>query len=157
MTLKAPALDPTTVPARSTSSYPEEFRQRVLPREKRALGNMLGLTKIGVNLTTLMPGKQSALRHWHTLEDELVYVLEGEIVLITEGGEQLLRPGMCAGFKAGSADAHHFVNRSQAPARYLEISNRDPDDAVSYPDDDLAYGKGPDGKPVFTHKGGAPY
>ncbi len=157
MTLKAPALDPAAVPARSSSSYPEVFRARVLPREKRALGDALGLTKIGVNLTTLMPGRQSSLRHRHTHEDELVYVLEGEVVLVTDGGEQVLIAGTCAGFAAGSSDAHHLVNRSDAPARYLEISNRDADDTASYPDDDIAYRKGPGGKPVFVHKDGTPY
>lgn len=135
--------------------YPEVFRERVLPREKRALGDALGLTKIGVNHTTLMPGKQSALRHWHTGEDELIFVLAGEVVLVTDGGEQILGAGMCAGFKAGSADGHCLYNRSDAPAVYLEISNRDPDDRAVYPDDDLSYRKGDDGRPVFTRKDGS--
>src|SRR5512143_2302037 len=112
MMLKPPALDPATVSARSSSGYPEPFRSRVLPREKRALGDALGLTKIGVNLTRLMPGKESSMRHWHTLEDELIYVLEGEVVLVTDGGEQTLVAGTCAGFPAGSRDGHQFVNRS---------------------------------------------
>lgn len=157
MTLRPPALDPTTVPARSSSTYPEPFRSRVLPREKRALGDALGLTKIGVNLTTLGPGKESSMRHHHTLEDELVYVLEGEVVLRTDEGEQLLTAGMCAGFAAGNGNGHQLVNRTDRPARYLEISNRDPADSAAYPDDDIAYRKGPDGRPVFTHKDGTPY
>lgn len=149
-----PALDPATLPPRSTSGYPEHFRVRVLPREKRALGDALGLTKIGVNLTTLMPGRESALRHFHSHEDELIFIIEGEVVLRTDAGEQVLTAGMCAAFPAGVADGHHFVNRSDAPARYLEVSNRDPADTASYPDDDLAYRKTPDGKPMFTHKDG---
>lgn len=156
MPLTLPALDPATVAPRTHSTYPEPYRARVLPREKRALGDALGLTKVGVNLTTLGPGKHSALRHFHTREDELVYVLEGEVTLVTDGGEQTLGPGMCAGFPAGVRDGHHLVNRTDAPARYLEISNRDADDGAEYPDDDLAYAKGPDGAPVFTRKDGSP-
>ena len=150
MTLIPPALDPDAVPARTSSGYPEPFRARVLPREKRALGDALGLTKIGVNLTTLLPGKESALRHCHTHEDELVFIVQGEVVLRTNAGEQTLVAGMCAGFRADSGDAHQLVNRSQAPERYLEISNRDVADTASYPDDDLAYRKLPDGTGVFS-------
>jgi uncharacterized cupin superfamily protein len=157
MSLKPPALDPATVSPRSSSGYPEPFRSRVLPREKRALGDALGLTKIGVNLTTLPPGKESSMRHFHTREDELVFVLEGEVVLRTDEGEQLLTAGMCAGFPAGSTNGHQLVNRSDRPARYLEISNRDPEDTAGYSDDDLAYRRGPDGGAVFTHKDGSPY
>jgi uncharacterized cupin superfamily protein len=157
MSLKTPALDPKDVPARSTSGYPEPFRSRVLPREKRALGNALGLTKIGVNLTTLPPGKESSMRHYHTLEDEFVFVIEGEIVLRTDEGEQVLGPGTCAGFPAGSTNGHQLVNRSSAPARYLEISNRDPNDGASYSDVDLALQKGPDGRFLFTKKDGSSY
>lgn len=129
----------------------------MLPREKRALGDALGLTKIGVNLTTLAPGKQSAMRHHHSLEDEFVFVVEGEVVLRTSGGEQILRAGMCAGFAAGAGDGHHLINRSGAPCRYLEVSNRDLKDSAEYPDDDLAYSKGPDGRARFAHKDGTPY
>lgn len=157
MSLKPPALDPTLLPPRCSSSYPEPFRSRVLPREKRALGDALGLTKIGVNLTTLPPGKESSMRHFHTLEDELVFVLEGEVVLRTDEGEQVLTAGMCAGFAAGGRDGHQLVNRSDRPARYLEISNREPDDGAEYPDDDLAYRKAPDGGPVFSRKDGTSY
>jgi uncharacterized cupin superfamily protein len=152
-----PALDPEDVPARSSSGYPEPFRSRVLPREKRALGTALGLTKIGVNLTTLPPGKVSSMRHFHTREDELVFVVEGEVSLRTDEGEQLLTAGMCAGFPAGTRNGHQLVNKSDRPARYLEISNRDPEDAAVYPDVDLAYHKGTDGRPTFTHKDGTPY
>lgn len=157
MPLKPPALDPASVPPRSSSGYPEPFRSRVLPREKRALGDALGLTRIGVNLTTLPPGKESAMRHYHTLEDELVFVLEGEVVLRTDEGEQVLTAGMCAGFPAGSTNGHQLVNRSDRPARYLEISNREPEDRAEYPDDDLAYRKAADGGAIFSRKDGTPH
>ena len=157
MPLKTPALDPANVAPRSTSGYPEPFRSRVLPREKRALGDALGLTKIGVNLSTLMPGKESSMRHFHTREDELVFVVEGEVVLRTDDGEQLLTAGMCAGFAAGSTNGHQLVNRSDRPARYLEISNRDPADTAEYSDIDLACSRGPDGRLLFTRKDGSDY
>ncbi len=152
MSLKRPALDPSMLEPRSLSSYPEPFRSRVLPREKRPVGDALGLTKIGVNLTTLMPGKESSMRHWHTHEDELVFVLEGEVVLRTDEGEQALSAGMCAGFPAGTKNGHQVVNKSGRPARYLEISNRDPEDSAEYPDVDLAYRKGPDGEAIYSRK-----
>jgi uncharacterized cupin superfamily protein len=157
MSLIPPALDPATLEPRSRSGYPEPFRSRVLPREKRALGDALGLTQIGVNLTTLPPGKESSMRHHHTREDELVFVLEGEVVLRSDEGEQVLTAGMCAGFPAGVRNGHQLVNRSDRPARYLEISNRDPQDSAEYPDDDLAYGRASDGSVVFTHKDGTSY
>ncbi|MCX5745545.1 MAG: cupin domain-containing protein [Proteobacteria bacterium] len=157
MTLKPPALDPTTMPPRTTSGYPEEFRARVLPREKRALGDALGLTRFGVNLTTLFPGKESSMRHFHTREDELVFVLEGEVVLRTDEGEQVLTAGMCAGFPAGTTNGHQLVNRSEHPARYLEIGNRDPSDTSGYPDVDLASHKHADGGWRFTRRDGSSY
>jgi uncharacterized cupin superfamily protein len=157
MSTRRPALDPADVKPRSSSGYPEPFRSRVLPREKRALGDALGLTKIGVNLTTLPPGNESSMRHFHTLEDELVFVLEGEVVLLTDEGEQILTEGMCAGFPAGARNGHQLRNRSDRPARYLEISNRDAEDTAQYPDVDLAYRKAPGGKATFTRKDGTPY
>jgi uncharacterized cupin superfamily protein len=128
-----------------------------LPREKRALGDALGLTKIGVNLTTLPPGKESSMRHSHTHEDELIYVVEGEVVLKTDAGEQVLTPGMCAGFAAGSRDGHQLINKSDKAARYLEISNRDEQDVPEYADVDLAYKRTGDSKGVFTRKNGSSY
>lgn len=157
MTLVRPALDPATVPARTTSGYPEVFRARVTPREKRALGDALGLTKLGVNLTTLFPGKESSLRHYHSREEELIFVLEGEVVLRTDEGEQVLGPGMCAGFPAGTTNGHHLINRGDRPARYLEIGTREPEDTAAYPDVDLACAKSPAGQWVFTHRDGTPY
>jgi uncharacterized cupin superfamily protein len=139
MTLKLPALDPSSMPNVQASSYPEPFRSRMGDRWKRRLGDACGLTKMGVNLVTLGPGAQSALRHWHTLEDELVYVVSGEVVLVTNDGEQTLTPGMCAGFPAAKRDGHHFINRSKEPAQYLEIGNRIDGDNAFYPDDDLVW------------------
>ena len=155
-TLKLPALDPDTVAERRGSGYPEPFRSRMGDRVKRRLGNACGLTRFGVNLVTLGPGGQSALRHWHTLEDEFVYVLEGEVVLVTDAGEQTLTPGMCAGYPGGRPDGHHFINRSKAIARYLEVGNRDDKDAAFYPDDDLQV-SAVDGRFVYAHKDGQPY
>jgi uncharacterized cupin superfamily protein len=129
------------VAARSSCGYPEPYKSRCMPREKRALGDVFGITKFGVNLTTLAPGKESSMRHWHTREDEFVYVVEGEVVLVTDDGEQVLTAGMCAGFPAGVRVGHQLVNRSDRPARYFEISNRDEADEAEYtdPDVDLAY------------------
>ena len=127
-TIAAP-VNPLELQANTRSGYPEPFRSRVLPREKRALGDAAGLTKIGVNYTKLMPGKESSMRHWHTHEDELVYMLSGEVVLVTDAGEQTLRAGQCAGFPAGRVDGHQLVNRGKSPAVYLEISNRDDEDS----------------------------
>jgi uncharacterized cupin superfamily protein len=151
------AIDPTTLPPRTGSGYPEPYRSRCLPREKRAIGDAFGLTTIGCNLTTLPPGKESAMRHWHTREDELIVVIEGEVVLVTDAGEERLTAGMAAGFPKGVENGHHLINRSDRPARYLEISNRDPADTAAYPDVDLAYRKAADGKAVFTRKDGTPY
>jgi uncharacterized cupin superfamily protein len=152
-TLRLPALDVATVEERPGSGYPEPFRSRMGDRVKRRLGDACGLTRFGVNLVTLGPGGQSALRHWHTLEDEFVYVLEGTVVLVTDAGEQELRAGDCAGYAAGTGDGHHLINRSAAPARYLEIGNRDDADVAYYPDDDLAFAA--DGS--YAHKDGRPY
>ncbi|HQR30633.1 MAG TPA: cupin domain-containing protein [Anaeromyxobacteraceae bacterium] len=156
MPLHRPALDPADVPPRTGSGYPEPFRSRVLPREKRPLAPALGLTALGINLTTLPPGKESSMRHHHTHEEEFVFVLEGEVILRTDEGEQRLTAGTCAGFPAGTTNGHQVVNRSDRPARYLEVSNHDPRDHASYPDDDLAYHEGPAG-PVYTHRDGTPY
>lgn len=155
--LRLPALDPATVPVRRGSGYPEPFRSRMGDRTKRRLGDACGLTRFGVNLVTLGPGGQSALRHWHTDEDEFVYVLDGEVVLVTDEGEQVLRAGDCAGYPAGKADAHHFINRSTGPACYLEVGNRDPADRATYPDDDVQYSKDAQGIARYTHKDGRAY
>jgi uncharacterized cupin superfamily protein len=143
MPLTKPALDPMSLPPRTSSGYPEPYRSRVLPREKRALGDALGLKTIGINQTVLPPGKESSMRHWHTHEEEFVYVLSGEVVLRTDGGEQVLTAGMCAGFPASvdgkTGDGHQLINRGTVPAVYLEISNRDGRDQAFYPDVDLHF------------------
>jgi len=148
-----PALDPATVAERTGSGYPEPLRAPCVARGKRALGNQLGLTHFGVNLTRLEPGAWSAQRHWHTRQDEFVYVLQGELVLVTDAGEQTLRPGMAAGFPAGTADGHHLINRTTEPALYLEIGDRTPGDEVHYPDVDLFLAS----DFTFRHKTGEPY
>jgi uncharacterized cupin superfamily protein len=155
--LRPPAFDPARIEPRSSSGYPEPYRSRVLPREKRAVGDALGLTKIGVNLTTLWPGKESSMRHFHTREDEMVFVLEGEVVLRSDEGEQVLTAGTCAGFPAGNGNGHQLLNRSDRPARYLEISNRDPEDSAGYSDADLVYRKGAAGQAIYARKDGTPY
>lgn len=156
MTLRLPALDPATVEPRTHSGYPEPHRSRVLPREKRPVGEALGLNKIGVNLTTLLPGKESSMTHYHSHEEEMIFLLEGEVVLRSDEGEQTLVAGMCAGFPAGTKNGHQVVNRTHKPARYLEISNRDPADTAEYsdPEVDLAYRKDANGKGVFTRRNG---
>jgi uncharacterized cupin superfamily protein len=153
---KPPVVDPAQLPPRTSSGYPEPYRSRVLPREKRALGDAFGLTKVGINLTTLPPGKESSMRHWHTREDEFVFVVEGEVILRTGEGEFPLHAGQCAGFPAGDPNGHHLINRSDRPARYLEISNRDPEDGAEYsdPDVDLAYHNDA-GKGRFTRRDGS--
>jgi uncharacterized cupin superfamily protein len=134
---RPPALDPKTVEGRRGTLYPDAFKPRVAGREKRALGNALGLQNFGVNLVKLEPGAQSALRHWHTQQDEFVWVLEGEITLVTDAGEQVLTPGLCAGFPKGKPDGHHLVNKSTKDAWYLEVGDRSAGDAAIYPDDNM--------------------
>src|SRR5215470_18696406 len=155
---KPAALEANAVPrARAARGYPEPYAARVAGRERRALGDAFGLTNFGVNLTRLPPGGMSALRHTHTREDEFIYIVEGEPVLVTNAGETPLRPGMCAGFKAGSGDAHHLINRSSREVVYLEIGDRDPGDTVIYPDDDIGRALTPSGEPVFVHRDGRRY
>jgi len=138
------------------SNYPEPFAARVAGRHKQQLGEVFGLSVFGVNRTRLEPGAQSALRHWHGKQDEFVYVLEGEAVLITDEGETRLTPGMCAGFKAGVPNGHHLVNRSKSDFVYLEIGDRTPGGGAGYPDDDIAITV-VDGRMKFTRKDGTPY
>jgi uncharacterized cupin superfamily protein len=151
------ALVAADAPARlKPSNYPEPFASRMAGRLKRPLGDLFGLANFGVNLTRLAPGAASALRHAHTKQDEFVYVLEGQPTLVTDAGRTALRPGMCAGFKAGTGDAHHLVNETADDVLYLEIGDRTPGDSAAYPDDDLA-AEAVDGKWRFIHKNGAPY
>jgi len=133
------------------------FTQRLSARQKRVLGDVFGLTNFGVNLTRLPPGAISALRHAHTRQDELVYILEGEATLVTDAGETRLRPGMVAGFKAGAGDAHQLVNRGARDVVFIEVGDRSAGDEVAYPDDDVAATLGVDGKYHYRHKDGTPY
>lgn len=138
------------------SNYPEPFAAMVKGREKRVLGDLFGLTNFGVNLTRLVPGAISALRHAHTRQDEFIYVLEGHTTLVTDEGDTQLSPGMCAGFKCGTSNAHQLVNKSGEDVVYLEVGDRTLGDVASYPDDDLA-AKQLDGQWHFTRKNGEPY
>ena len=142
--------------ARPGRGYPEPFAARVAGRVRRPLGDLFGLTNFGVNLTRLKPGAQSALRHAHTKQDEFVYILEGRPTLVTDAGRTTLAPGLCAGFKAGTGDAHHLVNETETDVVYLEIGDRTPGDEGSYPDDDIE-ARMVDGRWRFTHRDGAPY
>lgn len=144
-------------PRQTPSSYPAVFAARMAGRVKRPLGEVFGLRNFGVNLTRLDAGAQSALRHAHRVQDEFVYVLEGEVTLATDAGEQLLRAGMCAGFPAGGTNAHHLINRGSQPAVYLEVGDRSAGDCVIYPDDDLQARRGEDGSWRYLHKDGRPY
>ncbi len=152
---RPPALRALDVPPRPrTSLLPSPFAERLAGREKRALGDVFGLTRFGVNLTRLDPGAISSLRHAHALQDELVYVLEGEPTLVTDAGETALGPGSFAGFPAGTGDAHQLVNRTDRVVWYLEVGDRTSGDEVTYPEEDLA-GAHVDGRWRFTRKDGS--
>ncbi len=146
------------VPIETGTKYPEEFKSIVAGRFRQRLGNFGGLKNFGVNLVKLSPGSASALRHWHSHQDEFIYIVEGELTIITDGREELLTPGMAAGFPANEANGHHLVNRSNQDAVYLEIGDRTLNDTANYPDQDLIAKPGDDGKSiVFTHKDGTVY
>jgi uncharacterized cupin superfamily protein len=149
-------IDLAAVPERRGSAYPEPFDQPCRTRARRSLGDAVGLTQFGVNLLTLPPGAWSSQRHWHSLEDEFVYVLASEVTLVTSAGEETLRAGDCAGFRAGDPDGHHLVNRSQAEARVLEVGTRadDDQDTTDYPDIDMIHAAGGVG---FVRRDGTPY
>lgn len=150
------AIDPGELPERTGSGYPEPFAARMGDRARRALGDAFGLTQFGVNLARLGPGAHSALRHAHALEDEFVYILEGNPTLVTDAGDTPLAPGMCAGFAAGTGNAHALVNRSDADVVYLEIGSRKENEAVDYPDDGMI-GRTIDGRWTYLHEDGTPF
>src|SRR5262245_966420 len=152
-----PAITAADVPPRTKpSNYPEPFASRMKGREKRALGDVFGLTNFGVNLTRLAPSSVSALRHAHSKQDEFIYILQGLPTLQTDEGRTRLAPGMCAGFKAGTGNGHHLVNDTSEDVVYLEVGDRTPGDEGTYPDDDLTAVL-LQGKWQFTHKDGMPY
>lgn len=147
-------IDVSQVPERKGSNYPSPFAAASGARCKQALGNAGGLTDFGVNLTRLPPGAWSSQRHWHTDEDEFVYVLSGELVLITDAGEELLVAQDCVAFPKNRADGHHLVNRGLEMAAYLEIGSRSNSDRCHYPDIDLYWDSAAG---VYAHKDGSPY
>jgi len=148
-----PKIDIASLPVDSRTNYPEPLNKVVIGRSRKRLGVAAGLDQFGVNLTTLKPGAASALRHWHEKEDELVYVLEGEVVLIEDGGETLLRPGDAAGFKAGSGIAHCLINRTDRDAVYFEVGTRAKSERVQYPDVDFVMERDENGRRFFRKSG----
>jgi uncharacterized cupin superfamily protein len=147
-------LDLTAIPERKGSSYPAPFAQNAANRIRKRLGDAGGLTQFGVNLLHLPPGAWSSQRHWHSAEDEFVYVISGEVVLITDQGEEILSAGDCAAFPRNAPNGHHLVNRSGSKAVCLEIGTRVPDDFTVYSDIDMVF----DPKVgAFTHRDGTPY
>ena len=149
----AKIIDIATAPSRVGAGYPAPYGEPCRERVRHKLGDAAGLTQFGVNLLRLPPGAWSSQRHWHTREDEFVYVLEGEVILVTDAGEQRLVAGTCAGFRAGDPDGHHIQNRSQRDAVLLEVGTRDEtNDVTEYPDADLR--ALPSG---YVHKDGRPY
>lgn len=149
-----PKIDPSTISPRQGSGYPAPFADAVRARSKLALGLAGGLSDFGVNLTHLPPGVWSSQRHWHRDEDEFVYVVSGELSLLTDAGEQVLRAGECAAFPKNVPDGHHLINRGVETAVYLEVGSRRADDVCTYPDIDLRFYGASD---RYTHKDGTPY
>ena len=134
------------------SRYPAPYHEPCKNRFRRVLGDAASLTHFGANLTRLPSGTWSSQRHWHSAEDEFIYMLEGELVLVTDSGEEIIRAGDCVGFKAGNPDGHHLQNRSQTDVVLLEVGSRKADDAGDYSDIDMRFT--PDG---YTHKDGSPF
>ena len=153
-----PKIDLASAPQATGSGYPSPFDEPCRARQWLRLGFAAGLTQFGVNLLTLEPGAWSSQRHWHEKEDELVYLLDGELVLIEDDGETLLSAGDCAGWKAGERNGHHLVNRAERPAQLLVIGSRDDADHGEYPDIDMRFLPGRySGGGGFAHKDGARY
>ncbi len=151
-------IDTASIPEIAGSTYPAPFDQPCRGRRRKRLGDAAGLTQFGVNLLVLEPGAWSSQRHWHRTTDEFVYILEGEVVLVTDAGEEVLRAGDSAGFTAGDADGHHLQNRSRSEARILEMGTRTANDSALYPDIDLAAAVPVAGKAtIYSHRDGTPY
>lgn len=151
-----PVIDMTKLTPRTGSIYPEPYAAMVKGRSSLRLGDAGGLTQFGANLVTLEPGAISSLRHWHENEDEFVMVTEGECVLVQDEGETVMRPGDCAAFPAGSTNGHHFVNRTDRPARFLVVGTRAPREVAHYSDEDFVIEMG-GGKTRFTYRDGTPW
>ena len=149
-----PKIDVAAVPIRKGSDYPPPFEAPCAARTRQRLGDAGGLRDFGVNLMTLPPGGWSSQRHWHSHEDELVYVLDGEVTLVEDGGETVLRAGECAAFPKGTGNGHHLINRSGVTAVYLEVGSRRPQDLTTYSDIDMM-ASNTDGR--YVHKDGTPY
>ena len=149
-----PKIDIAAVPQRKGTGYPAPFNAHSTGRIRQRLGDAGGLTDFGVNLMRLPAGEWSSQRHWHSHEDELVYVLEGELVLVEDDGETVLRAGDCAAFAKNSGNGHHLINRSGATAVYLEVGSRQPEDLTTCSDVDMMSANA-DGR--FVHKDGTPY
>jgi len=153
---RSATVDTALIEAKIGTGYPAPFAKMCQQREKKVLGDLFGLDQFGVNLTTLPPGQWSALRHWHQKEDEFIYVVSGELVLIDDRGEHQLTAGMCAGFPAGEKNGHHIVNNSDQPGSFIEIGIRSKIEHVEYPDVDLIADKDESGF-VFSNRKGEPY
>jgi len=151
-----PVIDLATVPLKTGSIYPEPYASQMAGRSSLRLGDAGGLTQFGANLVILAPGAKSSLRHWHRNEDEFVMVTQGECVLVQDAGETVMHPGDCAAFPAGNPDGHHFLNRTQAEARFLVVGNRAAREVATYSDVDLVVTLEA-GKASFTRKDGAPF
>lgn len=147
-------LDLSVIPVLTGTDYPDAFAEAVNGRSRQALGEAGGLTQFGTNLVELKPGAASSQRHWHTHDDEFVMVVSGELTLVTDDGETLMRAGDCAAFPAGKPNGHHLVNRSWGNALFLSVGPNSPDDRATYPDIDLVYDAASDS---YTHKDGTPY
>jgi uncharacterized cupin superfamily protein len=151
-----PKIDIDALTVDTYTGYPDPFRQAVLGRERKRLGNAVGLDQFGVNLSRLKPGAASSQRHWHQNEDEFVYMLEGEVVLVEDGGETILKPGDAAGWKAGVPNGHCLINRTDRDAVYIEIGSRAARETANYPDIDMRAERGDKGM-RYLHKDGKPY
>jgi uncharacterized cupin superfamily protein len=148
-----PKIEITKVPAQQIASYPREFAQVISGREKQKLGDEVGLTQFGVNITRIKAGSASALRHWHEHEDEFIYIIDGELVLHENDGETVLKAGDAAGFKAGSGVAHCLINRTARDAVYLEVGTRAKSERVHYPDVDFMMERDDNGRRYFRKSG----
>ena len=149
-----PKLDLSAVPVRQGSGYPAPFDLPCATRMRQRLGDAGGIRDFGINLMHLPAGSWSSQRHWHSHEDELVFILEGELILVEDEGETLLRAGDCAAFPKGTGNGHHMINRSGATAIYLEVGSRHPEDVTTWSDAD---GKSSNADGRFVHKDGRPY